>query len=265
MFNLKVSGIIAGIAFVLSFLIGLFSKTTMPMIILRPLIFAFVFFVISALIYILIRTFLPELLEDESSGFDPGLLPGSRINITEGDAPDFVQGFSPALNRGDSFQDDAGGVAPGGQQDSSRGTGAPPQRQVFMGAQADDSEDGLGNIGDLMGKYTVSQSSPPAASFQSETLDQNAQEDYTKAGDLEEIPKPAGIPGSVDILPDLESMAGAFMPATMGRETDTTDYSVSAPPRKPMPGRKTKEWAGDFNAKDMASGLRTILNKEKEG
>ena len=265
MFNLKVSSIIAGIAFVLSFLIGLFSKTTMPMIILRPLIFAFIFFVISSLIYILVRTFLPELLEDETPGFDPGLIPGSRVNIMEDDAPDFVQGFSPALNRGDSFQDDAGGGVPENPRDSSRAAGAPPQKQVFMGAQADDSEDGLGNISDLMGKYTVSPSSPPASSSQPETLDQNAQEDYTKAGDLEEIPAAAGIPGSVDILPDLDSMAGAFMPATMGRETDTTDYSVSAPPRKPLPGRKNKECAGDFNAKDMASGLRTILNKEKEG
>ena len=265
MFNLKVSAIVAGIAFVLSFLIGLFSKTTMPMIILRPIIFAFVFFVISALIYILVRSFLPELLENETPGFDSGLLPGSRVNITESDAPDFVQGFSPTLNRGDDVPFDTGESAPGNQRDSSRGSGAPPQRQVFMGAQADDSEDGLGNISDLMGKYTVSQPSSPAASSQPETLDQNAQEDYTKVADLEEIPTVAGIPGSVDVLPDLDSMAGAFMPATMGRETDNTDYSVSAPPRKPLPGRKTKEWAGDFNAKDMASGLRTILNKEKEG
>ena len=290
MFNLKLSGIIAGIAFLLSFLIGILSRTTMPMLILRPLFFAVIFFIISALIYILLRTFLPELLENDVPQTDSGLLPGSRINITEGDTPDFPPAFNQssdldeALGSTQGFsQDDTQRDSLGSTQELSQGPAAPPQKHVFIGALADDSEDGIGNITDLMGKYAAPE---PAGSPPLETLDQNAQDGYTKAGDMGGIPKSgqmdqfgsgfnadgaaegvgqSGIPGSVDVLPDLDSMAGAFMPASMGKETDTANYSVSAPSKKPLPGRKNKEWAGDFNAKDMAAGLRTIINKEKEG
>jgi hypothetical protein len=82
--------------------------------------------------------------------------------------------------------------------------------------------------------------------------------------------EPAGdmlgeISDSMDFLPDLDSMAGAFRPASADGESDTTEYSVSTPSRKPSSGGKGAEWSGDFNAKDMAKGLQTVLKKDKEG
>jgi hypothetical protein len=60
-------------------------------------------------------------------------------------------------------------------------------------------------------------------------------------------------------------MAGAFTSATPGENPDAAEYSGSAPPKKSSSGKKDQAWAGDFNAKEMAAGLRTVLNKDKEG
>ena len=277
MFNLKAGGFAAVLAFVLSFLIGLVSRASMPTLILRPLIFAVVFFAIAGLVRFLAGRFLPELLHGgagEETPLFPG--PGSRIDITEGD--DF-----PAASGGG---------------------------QVFMGAQPDDSEEGLGNITGLLSK-SPAPPVPAEVDRGSAGMDQNSQNGYNKGGIMEELsaieqfpswePLPlddtaasgetvarsngassAGEPqetaapktalagavensGSMDFLPDLESMAGAFMPVSAEEEQDTTDYSISAPPPKLSRSKKAAAWPEDFNAKDMASGLRTVLNKEKEG
>lgn len=266
MFNLKIGGISAGFAFILSFIIGLAGSTTMPLLLIRPIIFAVLFFIISNVGYFLVSQFLPELLEEGGPDLDKTPLPGSRINITEGDYTGLPQGNNP-----------------------------PSPRPAFMGAQADDSDEGMGNITDLLKRATLPQvsiretqeHSPPG-------LDQNAQDSYTKKGDLEAFPEaeplppnggdsgsggnasgfPGGFPegnsgeipdSAVDILPDLDSMAGAFLSSSADGEADTIEYSVSTPSPKPSSNSKTPAWTGDFNAKDLASGLRTILSKEKEG
>ena len=263
MFNLRVSGIVAGIACILSFLICLFSQTSMPMLLVRPLIFAVVFFIIANFIYFLINHFLPELLDEgalNGMNEDPGFTPGSRINITEGDSPAFPMDYSQRAGQGD--------VPENG----------------FMGAQPDESDDGLGNVSDLLQKRRASAVSGEVTSA---GMDQDAQIGYTKPGDLEEIPLSQGAAsfeadafpaaaqktsaangdqsGSVDILPDLDSMAGAFLPASGGEESNTMEYSVSSSAPKAPSRKKDPAWTGDFNAKDMAAGLRTIISKEKEG
>lgn len=266
MFNLRVSGIIAGAAFIVSFLLGLLSGTSVPMLIIRPVIFGVIFFIISGVIYLLANNFLPELFDESALEGDHAPLPGSRIDITEGDSAVFAP--------------DYGSAAPG---------------RSALGAQPDDSEEGLGNIADLLAKGAGAQASGggrPAG------LDQNAKNSYTANGGLEDLPVPEPLPpeepleslesasgpgvlpaapaekqngqsgdflDSVDVLPDLDSMAGAFLPGTGGGEPDAAEYSVSGPSKKPLSGSKSPGWAGDFNAKDMAAGLRTVINKDKEG
>ena len=263
MFNFKTSGIIAGAAFILSFLIGLLSRTSAPMLLLRPVIFAVFFFIISNVIYILVNRFLPELLEKGGSDDDSLLLPGSRVNIVEGE-----EGNQAYLQR------------------------AAASGRAFMGAQPDDSDEGIGDVSVLLsgrGLNTDSAEDAPSGLSSSgnpspqETLDQNAQNGYTMPRDLDAFAgadafeassanKPAVKSSQpegpvVDMLPDLDSMAGAFLPSAANEGADTSDYSVSAPSPKQRPssGSKAAGWAGDFNAKDMAAGLRTILNKDKEG
>ena len=242
MFNLGKSGIFAGAAFLLSFLIGLVSKTSMPLLIVRPLIFAVLFFILSGAVNFIITHFLPELTEDMPFNEDQGPIPGSRINITEEDS----SLFPPDYTQGDA------GAMPG---------------KAFLGAQPDDSDEDIGNVADILQKKAI----PPSAG-----MDQNMEDGYTKNTGVGEESRYQGkadvLSGDVsadasgmDMLPDLDSMAGAFLPSLSGEEQDTTEYSVSTPPPKPSSGRKNPDWTGDFNAKDMASGLRTILNKQKEG
>jgi hypothetical protein len=257
MFDIKTSAIAAGIAFILSLLIGMLSGASFPILIVRPLIFGALFFVAAALIYNLISRFLPELLSEggfEAIGNDDIPHPGSRVNITEEE----------------------------------------PSRPAVNAAQPDDSEDNLGDISRLIGEDggaalaagIRSQSPPPETGAAG--LDLQGEDGYTLSGVLgtpadtlaensfaggestanmtAAAPKKAPAPidfGSMDILPDLDSMAGAFFSDSGEEAEDTTEYSTStAPVRKPMTGGKSQKLDGDFNPKELAAGLRTILKKE---
>jgi hypothetical protein len=280
-FDLRVSGIIAGAAFFLSFLIGLVSRARMPSLILRPLIFAILFFAIPILVKFLVGRFLPELLEEYIPD-DTDLLPGSRVNIMEADT---FSGFP------------------------SPGSAPVVSSHDFMGARPDDSDDGVGDISGLAGIRTQAAEVNPQAGFSGAGMDQNTEDGYTERKDLgdfsgagknfdfEPLPPPFAVeegaasepvpakPGSKvqaepkrsgggaapffdsgDLLPDLDSMAGAFSSnASFVEEPDTTEYSVSTPAKKSSSQSKGSEWAGDFNPKEIAMGLQTILKKDKEG
>ncbi|MDR2618445.1 MAG: hypothetical protein LBC62_06205 [Treponema sp.] len=230
MFDVRISGIIAGAAFVLSLLLGLISRAALPVLFVRALIFAVLFFVLSGLVYSLVSRFLPELLEDakDSSEFSPR---GSRVNIVEDDIPEPV----PAV--------------PG---------------MVF--AQPDDSEEDLGNISDLAAKnrsrprQDVKEPDIPG-------LDLESQSDYTQKGQAEassgsrDAPGSSGEAGAMDALPDLDSLAGAFL-SSPGDEEEAAEYSAADPVKKQPLHSKGQKMEGDFNPKDLAAGIRTILNKE---
>jgi len=258
--NFRTCGIIAGAALILSFLIGIVSRASMPMLIIRPVLFAVIFFVVSSVVNLLIKNFVPELLESGGADEDPGNLLGTRIDITEGDTPLSVNGLSQAA-------------------------GTPVQKPAFMGE--DNSEETVGDISNLLTKSSTL--AAPAGGSQP-GMDQNLQDDYTDTGGLEEVSesKPGGVftgasfkePASreaavksartpeingADVLPDLDSMAGAFLPADDDEEQDTPEYTAPPLSSKTSANKKAPGWASDFNAKDMAAGLRTVINKDKEG
>ena len=230
MFNPKVGAVVAGIAFILSFLIALISGVSIPMLFIRPLILAAAFFLIACIVFFLTKNFLPELFEMERMKEDDTVLPGSRVNITEGDVTDTVSGLT------------------GGN--SARG-----QKQVFMGAQADDSEEGLGNISDLMENFGFPNDQEEATTI---GMDHKAQDGYTvrdweessdqgqgsnfvkgasqadsTGGSAINSAKPAKSSISSDALPDLDSMAGAFLPNAAGTDSDTVAFTVSTLPKRP--------------------------------
>jgi len=283
-FDLRFSGIFALTAFLLSFLIGLVSRANMPILILRPLIFAVIFFALAAFTKILIGKFLPELLEDNME--EDVFSPGSRINILEGDSPADSSTMAEGFISG----------ALGGQASS--------------GAKPDDSEDGLGDISELSRRSyfspSVGEKVPAGESISG--IDQNAKERYTDDVGLGGAPVPdfsnmfspdpsfaapaggqakasgtgGGMgPGTVasvgpktesafssdDTLPDLDSMAEAFMSDSSNEEQGATaEYSAPSSPRRPASSsKKAPEWTQDFNAKDIAMGIRTALSKDKEG
>ena len=307
MINFRISGISAAVAFFLSFLIGLVSRAAMPELIVRPLIFALVFFVLSGAIYYLVSHFLPELLSGDNGGYSSsagadGAHLGSRVNITEGDAS-----FMPPYTQGDFMQGgmEAGGVGAG-----------------FMGAQPDDSEDSVGNIADLFQRQNGSPASgfggmeahaPGSSEVAGAGMDQNAEVQYNggegetakmqegesdqfvpweppsfsggadsgEAASMSSASMPsASVPsaapaasgasfspslGSEDFFPDLDSMAGAFRSASLDGGSSAEHSSFAAPPKRSRSNSKAQSWSEDYNAKEIAMGLRTALNKDKEG
>jgi hypothetical protein len=247
--DLKISGTIAGTAFLLSFLIGLINKLSVLQLIIRPLIFAVVFFILSILVKYLIDRFLPELVDisndisNDTSGESsaPGVIPGSMVNIMEGGEADYPME-------------------------------APLSFQGPLGARPDDSGDDVGHISDLF------KIQPPDEKFMA-GMDQNGEDGYTGKGmedrgaekdrragaeRREASRNPAGFSDSDETLPDLDSMAGAFVSSSSDEDQETIDYSISAPARKRSPD-KAQAWAGDFKPKEIAAGIRTVLTKEKEG
>ncbi|WP_304221961.1 hypothetical protein [Gracilinema caldarium] len=89
MFDPKISALVAGIAFILSFLFGLLAGASFLIVLLRAVIFAIFFFVFSGLVYWLITQFIPELLESQGSSSEgvqaevPDL--GAKVNISVGE------------------------------------------------------------------------------------------------------------------------------------------------------------------------------------
>jgi hypothetical protein len=249
MFDVKISVIAAGIAFIVSFLLGLLNGASLPFLIIRPLIFGVLFFVIAAIVYFLVSHFLPELLDGElPESIEAGnaLSPGSRINITEEEPagmPFYTTHAAPA-------------------------------------AQADNSENGLGDISNLL--KTGRAAGPAETGYPG--LDQSDEDGYTKSeavhagvqnnggftGSGSAAPKTVTVTvtvpdseESMDMLPDLDTMARAFLPDSGEDKADTTEYSTSDDPlKRPAAGSRGRKMEGDFNPQDLAAGIRTILKKE---
>ena len=266
MLDLKFSGIFAGIAFFLSLLIGLVSRSTMPMLIVRPLIFAAIFFALSALIKILVSSKLPELLEGSADG--DSSMPGSRINILE----DAGASDSSAMTEG--FISGALG-------------------QASAGAKPDDSEDDLGDISELSKRIFPQSSGEDAQAGESiPGIDQNEKGSYTdnggssdtiipdfsnmfSAGSSSDAPaggqaRAAGARARTGVgldsdegLPDLDSMAEAFMSGSPDEGQGANERS--APGLSRRSSDKTPKWTEDFDAKEIAMGIRSVLKKDKEG
>jgi hypothetical protein len=107
-------------------------------------------------------------------------------------------------------------------------------------------------------------------------LDQNGEDDYTDKGEgganspdfgggTPEGPalgEPPALPldsGAVDVLPDLDSIEGTFTSSKAEAVEESTDYT---PARSPAAKGKTNNAGGEFNPKDLASALQTILKRE---
>ena len=220
MFNLKTSCIIAGLAFILSFLIGVISGSSFPAVILRPFVFSIFFFLFSGLISLVVGRFLPELLEEKTAKTNPELvIPGARINITE-DTP----------------------AVPG-----------------MVYASPDESDEEVGDI-----SLVIKDKEKPADSIEEVQglpgMDQTGQSGYNSKG---VSASSSGSGDSFDALPDLESLVGAFLPSSAKEEEVIQEYSSSEPVRRSVTGNKPSKMETDFNPKELAAGIRTVLKKDE--
>jgi hypothetical protein len=84
--HLKTSGVIAAAVFMLSFILGLIGRANFPMILIRALVFAGLFFALVEAIYLLVARFLPDLVAGESG---PDASSGQRVDISLDDEEPF--------------------------------------------------------------------------------------------------------------------------------------------------------------------------------
>jgi hypothetical protein len=232
MVNVRICAIAAIAGFVLSFLVGLVSGALPSVLLFRALIFAAVFFVLAAAIQFLVGNYVPEILEegdfetDEPVGDSQPL--GNRVNMTVGDDEAAVPNM---------YRD-------GGEDD-----------------EVDSIDDLVGGVDqNTKDAYTVRAAVSHEAKAPGPGFAAARQEPSPSPADADFAP----VAEAVDVLPDLDSMAGSFL-SSDGREMPENiaggaSSSVSAPKRSS--GEKSANLGGDFNPKELAQAIRTKLNKD---
>jgi hypothetical protein len=229
MFNFKISGIAAGAAFGVSLFLGLVSGSGFPALLFRALGFGVFFFVLFNLIFWLLGQFVPDLLSGSDDLFDA---PGSRVNISVGSGP--VEGAFPSSDTDevDNIGDGAARAFPG-----------------RLSAAADENADSSASV--------------------VETLDQDDKEGYNRKGSVSagETPgKETGRnPGEVDLVPDFDTLSEAFLPDSGSGSPDTVAFDVPEQKRTGSGGSQNRGFKGDFNPKELAQAIRTVLKKEEKG
>ncbi|MDR2144413.1 MAG: hypothetical protein LBP29_08595 [Treponema sp.] len=234
MFNFKISGIAAGAAFVVSLLLGLVSGSGFPALFFRALGFGGFFFLLFCVVFWLVGQFVPELLSGSDDLFDA---PGSRVNISVGSGP--IEGAFPSedTDEVDSIDGKTARVFPG-----------------QLPVQADENAD----------------SSVSA----DKALDQNDEEGYNKKGFVsaeEASGKGKGRNlGEADLIPEFDTLSEAFLPDSgpefSGQESpDTAVFDIPEQKKASSRVSQNQGFAGDFNPKELAQAIRTVLKKEEKG
>jgi len=241
MINIKwglVSALAAfALAFVLSLLIG---RTGLLIASLRALVFAPLFFGLGLGIWTLINSYIPELLspgagDNTADGVFFGGGAGSKVNITVDDTSN-------------------------------------PAMPVAMPSEMEDEDaDEVGNFGDLLvagiSKASDDIDQSPVTGYTEEAEEFTPVFDNIKLADPADFSLDFGafVPGGTeggDGMDDLDlgMDSFSFLPGS-GSSGNSEDFSESS--RKPS-GNKAMKLEGDFNAKEIAAGLRTVLEKDKK-
>jgi hypothetical protein len=287
-FNLRWSGIAAAAAFIISLTLGISVRGQILIILLRALVFGTAFFLLAALIWRLINKYIPELLQAPSpqdTSLMEGLETGTRVNITLGDGEDSIppDAALPPEEVDDSVGNITEVLSPRQGELSPRGSlaEADPSGASFSGAGlADASFSGEGAVEAFPGgtgpSPALSQESPAETpQFQSRGMDHTPQSGYTQR-DASRAPSPpiqapvggvsglGDLSGGVESLPDLDALAGTFLSPTAGVEDSASAGLGGSPPRqvKEALSKKGKDVGEDFNPKELASAIQTILKRD---
>lgn len=256
-------GIISGsAALVISVLLGIISGVQPIYIFLRSLIFVCVFFGMGLGIHVLVNNFFPEILafgEEPASG-EALAQPGSLVNITLANAGEYAL---PEMYRNSDDTREMGNI-----EDLLSGTFKPRTENDFS---------------------DISSPSAPAPGLGG--IDRNVEEDYNSMGGLpasgtedfnfKDSPPPKSAPpekpeftpifeddsAGLGGLPDLDMMARAFSSGYGGEPEPAAQqpqFEEVEQPARYNKGNKPQMLQGDFNPKELAEGLRTILSKDKQ-
>jgi hypothetical protein len=246
-------GIYAGVvALLLAFITSIFmGQASFTVSILRALSFAALFFVLGVGAWTLINTFIPELLfpesndaaanifGTESSGLqspDSGSY-GSRVNITLGDSSDAAlpdSSVSDSDEVGNIADLVSGAVDPAEEAKRKRGLD-----EINENSYTDTGEDAVPSLSGFA-------EPPPAEEGGGFTMNFDS---FALGG--------GGGLGGLEPFGDSFSFQG-----NSGRTAIEEDVSL---PERKVTGNKPMALEGDFNPKDIAAGIRTVLETDKKG
>ncbi|MDR2746602.1 MAG: hypothetical protein LBB77_04065 [Treponema sp.] len=259
MFNLRWSGIAAAAAFIISLVLGVSVRGQILIVLIRALCFAAAFFLLAVLIWRLINKYIPELLHipsPDDSSLMPGLESGGRVNITVGDGEDLIppNAALPLEGKADDVGDIADVVNRGPLPSAAPSPEAPPGSPESSGSPA----------------IFAPVQSPVQG------MDQGLQSGYTQdtngvsRASSPSIQAPAGgfsdlgdTSGGIESLPDLDALAGSFLsPTAAGEDSASAGQGLSSRPAGGARSKKGREVGEDFNPKELASAIQTIIKKD---
>jgi hypothetical protein len=270
-FNLRWSGVAAAAAFVISLTLGILVRAHILVVLVRAFGFAAAFFFLAALLWRVVNRYLPELLQNPSPqdvSLMPGLEAGSRVNITVGDeiprdaavppeegADESVGNITETARPVYAARESAGPPAPPPSGPAPAPAGFTPSAPPAPAASAPPGP---------------AASAAPAAPAQG--MDQSPPSRYTQErAAIPAAPSPkrgfsgvsglGDLSGGVESLPDLDALAGTFLSsgAPAGEEAVS---SPASPGGGEYRSKKGKEVGEDFNPKELASAIQTILKRD---
>jgi hypothetical protein len=276
-------GIIAGAAALLiSISLGVVSGVNASHIILRALIFLVVFFGLGIGLRVLVNNYFPELLYMDGEPA-PQLAfeqPGSHINITLDNISEYAV---PEKYRGQGDPQELGNI-----EDLISGTFSPFSAKSTASRKASGAVHQEGIDRKREDDYNIQSGLSQRTQSVSDQDNFQFPEISSSGGPVQS--KPVFTPnfgdGSDDLggLPDLESMAMAFssgfesepgVPTAMPSAASSLPVMSAAPvdvvsfeemesaEQQYNKGNKPQQLKGDFNPKELAEGIRTVLSKDR--
>jgi hypothetical protein len=263
--NLRWSALAAAAAFIISFALGISIRGQMLIVLLRALSFAVFFFFLGALVWTLINRYIPDLLISPSPRDSPlpeGLESGSQVNITLGDESIPQDAAYPPEDTADDSVGTIAEIVDGAYLSRKNGApdpaAGPPETPVsapapvFVPAPAAASPRGMdqnGGSGYTQDRSVVSGASTPPISA--------SPRGFSGVSGLGDVS------GGVESLPDLDALAGIFLPPDgTGGEEAVSPSRPSGAGESRLKKDKGKGVGEDFNPKELASAVQTILKRD---
>jgi len=286
----------AATALIISFLLGMISGVGASLLVIRAIIFMLVFFGMGFGLRLVIERFFPDIFyaESEPDSMDSFDQQPQRVNIVIDNAGEYAV---PELYKTPSDPNELGNI-----EDLISGTFKPYPTAESSPAAGIDRKDNRsyndsGRKQSMPGPAPVSEPAKSGLDIWGGTQDifniqdtsffdePELPEDRPQAVEKPAVDKPSFTPSfggdSSDLggLPDLDIMAMAF--SSGGYSSTPASSTVSMPAAAPAPASapaffeeaepvrarhvssKPTPLPGDFNPKELAEGIRTVLSKEK--
>jgi len=255
--NVKWGIYAAGAALVLAFTTSLaLGQASFGVAILRGLAFAGLFFILGTGAWALINNFIPEILFLESNDAAANIFGSSPSGIENSDSQSYGSRVNITLDDGSNAAlPDGGGLEPeevGNIADLVSGAVDPAEEAKRQRGLDGINETGYTDIGaDVAPSLSgFAEPSPPPA-------DEGG--GFNMNFDSFALSSGGGGGGGLDSFGDSFSL-----PSNSGAGAAAKAEDVFVPERK-VTGNKPMALEGDFNPKDIALGIRTVLETDKKG